>query len=92
MMIYLYLRHTVADYARWRETFDNHIVARQAGGATHEAYILANVENPNDIILLLGWCDLRQARLFSHSISWQRAVKKMGVIGEPEVLFLEGVG
>jgi hypothetical protein len=39
----------------------------------------------------LDWHDLKQARTFSQSVSLQAAIKKMGVIGVPEVRFLEAV-
>ena len=91
-MIYLYVRQTVADYARWKEGFDTHLSARQAGGATDEAFVLRNVDDPHEIIVFLGWRDLNQARTFSHSVSLQAAMKKMGVVGLPEVCFLEDVG
>ena len=44
MMIYLYVRQTIEDYARWKEGFDTHLAARQAGGATAEAFVLRNVD------------------------------------------------
>ncbi len=91
-MIYLYLRQTVADYARWKEGFDNHLAARQAGGATNKALVLRNVDNQHEIIVILGWRDLHQARTFSQSVSLQMAMKKMGVVGVSEVQFLEGEG
>lgn len=88
-MIYLTIRQTIANYARWKEGFDNHLAARQAGGATDEALVLRNVDNLNEIIVVLGWRDLAQARLFMQSISWQMALQQMGVVGVPEVYFLE---
>lgn len=89
MMIYLYIRQIVEDYARWKEGFDNHLATRQAGGATREALVLHNVDDPHEVIVLLGWRDLVQARLFAKSVSWQVALERMGVVGVPEVRFLE---
>ena len=91
-MIYLFLRHQITDYARWKEGFDIHLPARQAGGATNETLVLRNVDDPHEIIVVLGWCDLAQARTFMQSVSWQVAKQQMGVVGVPEVCFLEGVG
>ena len=90
-MIYLYVRQTVEDYARWKEGFDIHAAARQAGGATDEVYVMRNVDDPNDITVILGWSDLKQARAFSRSVSLQVATQQMGVVGVPEVRFLETV-
>jgi len=89
MMIYLFIRQHIADYGRWKEGFDNHLAARQAGGATRKALVLRNVDDPHEIIVVLGWCDLMQARTFVQSVSWQMALQKMGVVGSPEVRFLE---
>jgi heme-degrading monooxygenase HmoA len=89
MMIYLYIRHTVEDYARWKEGFDIHTVARQAAGATDEAYVMRNVDDPNDITVILGWRDLAKARAFTQSVSLKEAMQKADVIGPPEIRFLE---
>lgn len=88
-MIYLYFRQIVEDYARWKEGFDNHAAARQAGGATGETYVMRNVDDPNDITVVLGWSDLATAIAFTRSISLQEAIQKTGVIGTPEIRFLE---
>ena len=89
MMIYLYIRQTVVDYARWKEGFDVHFAVRQAGGAAREALVLRNLDDPFEIIMVLGWYDLAQAKLFTRSVSWQLAMEKMGVLGITEVMFLE---
>lgn len=90
-MNYLLIRQLVADYAQWKEAFDMHLAARQAGGATREAWALHNIDDPQEVIVLLGWCDLAQAQLFTKSVSWQVALEQMGVVGVPEVRFLEMV-
>ena len=91
-MVYLYVRHTVEDYAKWKEGFDKHAPARQAGGATDEAYVMRNVDDPNEITAILGWSDLEKARAFTQSASLKEAMQKAGVTGPPEVRFLEGAG
>jgi heme-degrading monooxygenase HmoA len=91
-MVYLYVRHRVEDYARWREGFDNHAAARQAGGATDEAYVMRNVDDPNEITIILGWSDLQKARAFTQSASLKEAMQNAGVTGQPEIRFLEAAG
>jgi heme-degrading monooxygenase HmoA len=91
-MVYLYIRHRVEDYARWREGFDNHAAARQAGGATDEAYVMRNVDDPNEITIILGWSDLQKARAFTQSASLKEAMQNAGVTGQPEIRFLEAAG
>ena len=91
-MIHLTIRHHITDYARWKEGFDGHLAARQAGGASHEVWVLRNVDDRHEIVIILGWRDLAQARTFVQSVSWQIALKEMGVVGAPEVCFLETAG
>lgn len=91
MMIYLLLRHTVEDYGRWQEGFARHLAARQAGGATNEAYVMRNVEDAQEIIVLLGWHDLVSVRAFTNSVSLRTALNQMGVVGAPEVYVLQRI-
>jgi hypothetical protein len=88
-MIFIYVRQTIGNLDRCKEAFDSQLAARQAGGATAECVLLRNADDPQEIIVLMSWRDLRQARLFAQSVSWQIALQQMGVVGLPEVLFLE---
>lgn len=88
-MVYIHVRHTVEDYARWREGFDNHAPAREAGGATGELYVMRNVDDPNEITVVLGWSDLQKARAFIQSASLKEAMQSAGVSGSPEVRILQ---
>jgi heme-degrading monooxygenase HmoA len=89
MTVYIHIRHRVEDYARWREGYDNHAAARQAGGGTEEAYVMRNVDDPNEITVILGWNDLDKAKAFTESASLKEAMQKAGVTTAPEVRFLE---
>lgn len=90
-MLYLCFHHTVGDYALWKERFDMQLAPRQAGGATHEVIILRNIESPQEIIILLGWRDLCQARGYIDSVSWQMSLHTTGMIALSEVQLLERV-
>jgi heme-degrading monooxygenase HmoA len=87
-MVYLFIRHHVSDYARWREGYDLHVAAREAGGATSEALVLRDAADPNDITVILGWHDLDQARAFTRSASFKDAVQMAGVVRLMEIRFL----
>ena len=87
--MYLYVRQSVEDYTRWRAGFDKHASARQASGATDEAYVMRSVDNPNEVTVILGWNDLQQARAFTQSASLREAMQSAGVVGQPEIRFLE---
>jgi heme-degrading monooxygenase HmoA len=90
-MFYLFIRQTVADYARWKEAFDTHLATRQAGGATAELFVWRDVDEPSEIVVVVGWRSLAQARLFTQSVSWQQALQHIGTIALPEVRLLEAV-
>ncbi len=68
-MVYIYVRQSVEDYAKWREGYDNHAAARQAGGATDEGKVMRDVSAPNNITVILGWSDLEKAKSFIQSVS-----------------------
>jgi heme-degrading monooxygenase HmoA len=88
ILVYLRIRHRVENYARWRERYDTHAPARQAAGATGEAHVMRDVEDPDDITIILGWSSLEEARAFTQSVSLDNAMRQAGVIGSPEIEFL----
>jgi heme-degrading monooxygenase HmoA len=91
-MTYIYVRQNVEDYAKWKEGFDKHAAARQAGGATDEVYVMHDVEDPNEVTVILGWNDVAKARAFTQSSSLKEAMQKAGVTGPPEIRFLKAAG
>lgn len=90
-MIYLLIRYHIENFARWKETFDTHLAARQAGGATNEIHIMRNVDDLNEITILLGWTSVKTARLFAQSVSLNETMQQAGVVTVSEVRFLEVV-
>ena len=88
-MIYLYIRAQVVDYDRWREGYDLHAAAREAGGATSEAYVLRDSADPNDITAMMGWSSLEQAQAFAQSTSLHDAAQMAGVKRISEIRFLQ---
>ena len=90
-MIYLFMRYRVKHYTRWKETFDMHLASRQAGGATSQVSVMRNVGDLNEMIILLGWQDLKTAQLFVQSISLQMFIQNAGVLSLSEIHVLEFV-
>ncbi len=87
-MIHVIMRHKVADYGRWKEAFDAHLNTRKAGGEI-AARLLLSVEDPRDVTLVMDWDGLDRARKFAASDELKQTMQKAGVIGEPEIRFLE---
>ena len=88
-MTYIPIRHTVEDYAKWREICDSHAGTCQARGATREAYVLHNVDTPNEITVILGWSDVERAIAYTQSASLKEAMQEAGIVSLPEVRFLK---
>jgi quinol monooxygenase YgiN len=87
-MINLLIRHTVADYAKWRVGFDANETMRRAAGSTGVYQVYRNVENPNQITAVLEWDNVENARRFSTDPALKEAMHAAGVTSAPEVHFL----
>jgi quinol monooxygenase YgiN len=87
-MVHMIIRHKVADYSRWKEAFDAHLQVRKEAGETGYR-VLLSVDDPREITLFLDWDGLDRARGFAASEDLKRAMQQAGVVGEPDVRFLE---
>jgi hypothetical protein len=87
-MVHVIIRHKVSDYGRWKEAFDSHLTTRKAGGELGHRLLLS-VDDPRDVTLVLDWDSLERARRFAGSEDLKQTMQKAGVVGEPEIRFLE---
>ncbi len=87
-MIHVVVRHKVADFSRWKDAFDAHLSMRKAGGEINHRLFLS-VDDPRDITIVMDWDGLERARRFIGSDDLKQAMQKAGVVGEPEIRFLE---
>jgi len=87
-MIYLNVRHTVADYSKWRVAFDADETARRAAGATGVQQVYRDLDNPGAITVIIEWDDAEKALKFGQDPRFAEVTKKAGVIGAPEVHLL----
>jgi quinol monooxygenase YgiN len=83
-MIYVQVRHTVADYAQWRVVFDNHEPTRRSFGATGTKQVYRDLEDPNSITMVLEWDSAENAHRFLQDPSLKEAMQAGGVISAPE--------
>lgn len=86
-MYYLMMQHEVADYDKWRATFDSMESLRHAIGAKSNL-ILRRVDNPKALTLIIGWDDLDKARSWINNPRLQEAMKEAGVSTPPIITFL----
>ena len=87
-MSYILVHHQVEDYARWKPLFDQNGAARKAHGSKGSR-VLRSAENPNDLVLVMEWDSLENARKFAESPELREVMGRAGVIGRPEVFYLE---
>jgi heme-degrading monooxygenase HmoA len=87
-MVHILVRHKVSDYNRWKEAFDSHLSLRKRSGETGFR-LFHNTEDPHDIFLLLDWQTAEEARKFINSDELRNAMQEAGVVGAPEVQYLE---
>ena len=87
-MAHLLVIENVEDFARWKQAFDDHVAAREASGCKGR-FIFQNATDPNNVFILLEWDDVVQVRAFAELDSLRQAMQRGGVVGAPEVFFLE---
>jgi quinol monooxygenase YgiN len=87
-MVHMIIRHKVADYSRWKEAFDAHLNTRKAAGET-DYRVLQSVDDPREVTIFLDWDSLEHARRFAGSEDLKQAMQRAGVVGDPDVRFLE---
>ena len=78
-MIYLNVRHTVADHAKWREGFDAHEAARRAAGATGVQQVYRDLESPGAITVVMEWDNAEKARQFAQDPALAEVMKNAGI-------------
>ena len=87
-MANLLIHNTVEDFATWKPVFDKYADMRRAAGAKG-GRLFHTADNPNDVLILFEWDDLKNAREFAASDGLREAMQEAGVLGRPEVFFLE---
>lgn len=84
-------RLKVADYDKWRTVYDEHASMRQSSGCTG-THVFRNASDPNEVTLNLQWDTIENAQKFFTSDELRQAMQRAGVIGQPDVWFVEDAG
>jgi hypothetical protein len=85
-MVYNNVRHTVADYGKWRSIFDEDYARRRAAGASGVKQVYRDVDDPNIITIIMEWDTAKNAREFAHDPALGAVMQKAGVVGLPAVV------
>ena len=87
-MTKMYVRHTVADFAKWKAAYEKHDATRKKFGAKKsEAFV--NSQNPNEFLVVIEWDNKGQAKNFLEKSDIKEVMERAGVIGAPEISFAE---
>ena len=89
-MASVFIKHRVADYARWKPVFDEHETARRAAGLTAHG-LHRGTDDPNVVIIAFRAADLSKAKQFASSDDLKSAMARAGVQGPPEIWFADDV-
>jgi quinol monooxygenase YgiN len=87
-MTKLYVRHTAADFSKWKPFFDGHQATLRKFGAK-KAEVFTSIKNPNEIIVITEWDNKDQAKNFLEKSDVKEVMKEAGVLGAPEINFAE---
>jgi hypothetical protein len=90
-MPYLLVRHKVEDYERWKPVFNHDHGATRKRSGSKGGWILRNADDPYELVILLEWDSLENARRFANADDLREAMQRAGVVDEPDVNFLEEV-
>lgn len=82
------IKHSVADYNKWKPFFDSDSVNRNAAGL-HSMGITRGVENQNEVELPFMIDDVQKAKAFATNPKLKDVMQKGGVISEPNIKFLK---
>ena len=88
-MAYVIVKHTVADYTRWKLIFDADGANRQVGGCKG-GQLFRSADDPNEVVILFEW-DLKEAQQFTQHEELRAKMQEAGVLGSPELYFLEEI-
>jgi hypothetical protein len=83
------VRHEVSDYAAWKRGFDGHADARARAGIVGHA-VNVSAENPNVVVAYLQAESLDALRAFASTPDLKEVMKAAGVIGAPDITFVNG--
>lgn len=82
----LIVHHRVADYAKWRPVFDGDKANQEAAGLTNPHVYMG--KRANDVYITFDMADEAKAKAFGNSEALHMTMKKAGVRGAPEMMYL----
>jgi len=82
------IRHTVADYEKWKPAFDAHASVRKEYGQT-DLDLLRGIDNPNQVLIVEKIGDVQKAKDFTALPELKETMQKAGVTSAPEFFYYD---
>ena len=89
-MIYVLVRFTVEDLAKWKPVFEEAAALRKNFGSMG-VRAFSKADNSNEVTILGEYADKEKAMQMFQSQEFREATQRAGVKGPPEVTFLNEV-
>lgn len=90
-MIQILIHHKVRDYSVWKRAFDARAAMRTALGCVGGTMFRSH-KDPNDVYILMRWNSPEEVMQYVASAELRNAMHDAGVIGDPQIAFLEEIG
>jgi hypothetical protein len=74
-MPYLLIKRRVKDYSAWKPVFDKHSSTAKANGSKG-GYLFRSGANPNELVILFEWDDLKKACEYAHSEDLRKTMER----------------
>lgn len=81
--------HDVADYATWKEVFDQHDATRKQAGIIGYA-VNRRADKPNTVVIYLQANSLEEVKAFTSSADVKATMQRAGVVGAPHISLVDG--
>jgi len=86
-MPYILVRHKVKDYDTWKVGYDEHGTTRKSAGCKGTV-VFRTDDDSNNVVILLEWDTLENARKFAQSDNLRETMQRVGVMDMPDIYFL----
>jgi quinol monooxygenase YgiN len=80
------IKHTVANYEKWKPAFDAHSSVRKEYGQT-DLDLLREIDNPNQLLIVQKISDVQKAKAFTVLPDLKETMEKARVTSAPEFFY-----
>jgi len=87
-MATMFVRHQVADFAKWKHVYNEFLPTQQRLGVIAQT-VYRSADDQNDVTVAHDFSTLEAARQFVASDELHSAMAQAGVAGEPTIWFTE---